>query len=124
MVRYPEDQRQSTQNLERVRIRLQDGTQTPLSTVAKLNESQSFSSIERVDGSRIVSVTSEVDDSIVTPTQANNQVLNTVIPELLARYPGLQADLAGQGREATGRRARVRRDVGGDGSVVHMHTCA
>ena len=99
MVRYPEDQRQSTQNLERVRIRLQDGTQTPLSTVARLKESRSFSSIERVDGLRIVSVTSEVDNSIVTPTQANGQVLNQVIPELLARFPGLQADQAGQGRE-------------------------
>jgi multidrug efflux pump subunit AcrB len=99
MVRYPENQRQSTQNLERVRIRLQDGTQTPLTTVARLKESQSFSSIERVDGLRIVSVTSDVDNSIATPTQANSQVLNEVIPDLLAKFPGLQANQAGQGRE-------------------------
>jgi multidrug efflux pump subunit AcrB len=85
--------------LERIRIRLQDGTQTPLSTVARLKESRSFSSIERVDGMRIVSVTSEVDNSLTTPTQANSQVLNNVIPALLTRYPGLQANQAGQGRE-------------------------
>ena len=99
MVRYPESQRQSTQDLERIRIRLQDGTQTPLSTVARLKESRSFSSIERVDGLRIVSVTSEVDDTLITPTQANNRVLNDIIPALLTRYPGLQANQAGQGRE-------------------------
>ena len=61
MVRYPERQRQSTQNLADVRIRLDDGTQAPLSAVATLSESRSFSTIERVDGFRIVSVTSEVD---------------------------------------------------------------
>lgn len=99
MVRYPENQRQSTQNLERVRIRLADGTETPLSTVARLKESRSFSSIDRVDGLRIVSVTSEVDNDLTTPTQANNQVLNDLIPALLAKYPGLQANQAGQGRE-------------------------
>ncbi len=101
MVRYPESQRQSTQDLERIRIRLQDGTQTPLSTVARLKESRSFSSIERVDGLRIVSVTSEVDDTLITPTQANNAVLNDIIPALLTRYPGLQANQAGQGKEET-----------------------
>jgi multidrug efflux pump subunit AcrB len=99
MVRYPESQRQSTQDLERIRIRLQDGTQTPLSTVARLKESRSFSSIERVDGLRIVSVTSEVDNSLTTPTQANSQVLNDIIPALLTRYPGLQVNQAGQGKE-------------------------
>jgi multidrug efflux pump subunit AcrB len=99
MVRYPEYQRQSTQNLERVRIRLQDGTQTALSTVARLKESRSFSTIERVDGLRIVSVTSEVDKELITPTQANSEVLKNVVPDLLARYPGLQANQAGQGRD-------------------------
>jgi multidrug efflux pump subunit AcrB len=99
MVRYPERQRQSTENLADVRIRLQDGTQAPLLAVAKLTESRSFSSIDRVDGLRIVSVTSEVDNELTTPTQANNQVLNQIVPELLARYPGLQVNQAGQGRE-------------------------
>lgn len=99
MVRYPERQRQSTQNLSDVRIRLSDGTQAPLTAVATLSESRSFSTIERVDGFRIVSVTSEVDNELTTPTQANNQVLNNVVPELLQRYPGLRVNQAGQGRE-------------------------
>ena len=99
MVRYPESQRQSTQDLEHLRIRLQDGTQTPLSTVARLIESRSFSTIERVDGLRIVSITSEVDNALTTPTAANNLALNSVIPDLLTDYPGLQANQAGQGRE-------------------------
>ena len=47
------------------------------------------------------SVTSEVDDTLITPTQANNAVLNDIIPALLTRYPGLQANQAGQGKEET-----------------------
>ena len=67
--------------------------------MARLRESRSFSSIERVDGLRIVSVTSEVDNTLTTPTQANNRVLNDIIPALLTRYPGLQVNQAGQGKE-------------------------
>ena len=73
--------------------------QAPLSAVATLSESRSFSTIERVDGFRIVSVTSEVDLELTTPTQANNQVLNDIVPELLLRYPGLRVNQAGQGRD-------------------------
>ncbi len=99
MVRYPEDQRQSMEDLNSVRIRLADGTQTPLTTVARLIESRSFSSIDRVDGLRIVTVTAEVDTDITTPGEANAMVLQDVVPQLLRQFPGLQAVQDGQGRE-------------------------
>ena len=56
MVRYPRDQRNSTRDLMNVRIRLADGTEAPLSTMARTIESRSYSEINRVDGRRIVSV--------------------------------------------------------------------
>ena len=99
MVRYPETQRRSERNLDNVRVRLTDGTQVPLLTVARLSESRSFSSIDRVDGMRIVSVTGEVDNAIDTPTTVNAKVMEKFLPELLERFPGLQANQAGQGRD-------------------------
>ena len=99
MVRYPESQRQSTSNLDDVRIHLTDGTQVPLFTVANLTESRAFSSIDRVDGLRIVSVTAEVDNSIETPGKVNATVIKNIIPELSAQFPGLQINQAGQGRD-------------------------
>ena len=99
MVRYPENQRQSTRNLDNVRIHLADGTQVPLLTVANLNESRAFSSIDRVDGLRIVSVTGEVDTAVETPTKVNALVLQKFLPELVERFPGLQVNQAGQGRD-------------------------
>jgi multidrug efflux pump subunit AcrB len=99
MVRYPEKQRQSTRNLDDVRIRLADGTQVPLFTVASLNESRAFSSIDRVDGLRIVTVTGEVDNAVDTPSKVNAAIIKNILPELAERYPGLQINQAGQGRD-------------------------
>jgi multidrug efflux pump subunit AcrB len=78
---------------------LADGTQVPLFTVASLTESRAFSSIDRVDGLRIVSVTAEVDNAIETPSKVNAVVLKDIIPELAEQFPGLQINIAGQGRD-------------------------
>ena len=101
MVRYPDAQRRSVQNLYDARIRLNDGTQTPLSTVATLTETRSFSSIDRVDGLRIVTVSGEVDTAISTPTQSNAKIAEQLVPEMKSRFPGLQVRLAGAGLDQT-----------------------
>ena len=99
MVRYPGEQRRSTRDLFNARIRLADGTEAPLSTVAKVAESRSFSTIDRVDGLRIVTVSGEVDSKLATPGEINALVQTEVLPELQARYAGLQVRQAGFGRE-------------------------
>ena len=99
MVRYPEDQRQSSADFFNVRIRLADGAEAPLSAVARVTESRSFSSIDRIDGLRIVTVSAEVDTELSTPNEVNAIVAGTILPELRARYPGLQATQSGFGRE-------------------------
>lgn len=99
MVRYPENNRESTADLFDARIRLGDGTQAPLSAVAEVTESRSVSAINRVDGLRIVAVSAQVDEAVNTPTAANSLVMSQFIPELKAQYPGLQVQQAGQGAE-------------------------
>ena len=99
MVRYPDEQRRSARDLFNVRIRLADGTEAPLTTVAKVTESRSFSTIDRVDGLRIVTVSGEVDGKLATPSEMNALVQTQVLPALQAQYPGLQVRQAGFGRE-------------------------
>lgn len=99
MVRYPRDQRRSTQDFFNARIRLADGTEAPLSTIARVTESRSFSSIDRVDGLRIVTVSGEVDTALATPGEVTGQIENDVLPELKRRFPGLQINQSGFGRE-------------------------
>ena len=99
MVRYPDEQRRSTRDLFNARIRLADGTLAPLSTVAQVTESRSFSSIDRVNGLRIVTVEAEVDTELATPNEINAQLAQGILPELQRRYPGLQVSQSGFGRE-------------------------
>jgi multidrug efflux pump subunit AcrB len=99
MVRYPEANRRSSADLFDARIRLADGSEAPLSSVAQMTESRSLSAINRVDGLRIVSVSGQVDEAITTPSLANIEVLEQLVPSLKQQFPGLQVRQAGEGRE-------------------------
>jgi multidrug efflux pump subunit AcrB len=98
MVRYPETSRQSTADLFDARIRLADGSEAPLSSVAQVTESRGYSVINRVDGLRIVSVSGQVDEAVTTPSDVNSIVQEQFVPALKEQFPGLQIRLAGQGR--------------------------
>ncbi|MDJ0919847.1 MAG: efflux RND transporter permease subunit [Henriciella sp.] len=98
-VRYPEEARQSLQTLDQMRIRLPDGTSVPLYTVARTSESRAYSSINRIDGRRVVTVTADIDEGISTPAIANEQLLATILPQIDAAYPGLSWEQAGASRE-------------------------
>lgn len=98
-VRYPETARQSLQTLNDMRIRLPDGSSVPLYTVAETSESRAYSSINRINGRRVVTVTADIDESISTPAIANEQLLTQIFPDLAASYPGLSWAQAGASRE-------------------------
>jgi len=98
-VRYPESARQSLQALELMRVRLADGTSVPLYTVAETSESRAYSSINRINGRRVVTVTADIDEAISTPAIANEQLVSRVFPELNTEYPGLTWAQAGSSRE-------------------------
>ena len=101
MVRYPREQRRSAQDFFNVRVRLADGTETPLAAVARVTESRGYSSIDRINGLRVITVSGEVDTEMATPTDVNARIQQDTLPELLRRYPGLQIGQAGIGNEQT-----------------------
>ena len=95
MVRYPENERQSAKDFFDVRIRLSDGTEAPLTQVAKVTENRSYSSIERVNGRRIVTVSGRVDRSSAMPEDIEIGLRTTTLPKLKEKYVGLQINTAG-----------------------------
>ena len=99
MVRYPPSERQSTEDLYNTRIRLLDGSELPLTSVAMVTETRSFSAIDRVDGVRIITVSADVDNEFSTTGEAHRAVIQDVIPKVLNRYPNLKVSQAGFGRE-------------------------
>ena len=98
-VRYPESSRANIEALNNFRVQLPDGGRAPLFTVARVEESRAYSSIRRIDGRRVVTVSADVDEAISTPNIANEAILQSVMPELAETFPGLRWVRAGATRE-------------------------
>jgi multidrug efflux pump subunit AcrB len=98
-VRYPKELRDDLSALDQLRIRTPDGATLPLSVAATYSETRSFTRIERIDGRRIIELTADVDETLITPGDARTRAENEILSELTERYPGLRATLAGAGRE-------------------------
>jgi multidrug efflux pump subunit AcrB len=96
MVRYPEAQRRSLADLERMRIRTADGTEVPFATVARAREGRGYADIRRTDRERVVNVTADVDRSRTTANQVFADFRANRMPELLERFPGLQVEFEGE----------------------------
>jgi multidrug efflux pump subunit AcrB len=99
MVRYPENERRSLGDLEAMRIRTADGTEVPFSSVAHASLARGYTTIKRVDGQRVVSVTADVNRDVTPPETVINAVLKKDLPGIIARYPGVSFALAGEAEE-------------------------
>lgn len=99
MVRYPEEERTSIDNLQSMRIRTADGLEVPFSEVAEINVGQGYSGIKRVDRARVVNVVSDADKENMDLEGVKKELREKVMPELLSKYPGMYATLEGEARD-------------------------
>jgi multidrug efflux pump subunit AcrB len=87
-VRLPEYQRQDLEYLDNFVIRTPSGQEVPLMDVASVTIGESFRSIDRRDGRRVITVGTDVQ-----PKSATRQVLDVLqaelLPQLRADFPGL-----------------------------------
>ncbi len=97
-VRLPEEERNSIADIERFRIRVAGGFAS-VSSVAEASFTNAPSQIKREDGRRVVTITTDVDEDIVTAQEANALVADQIMPPILADYPALQYDFGGQQKE-------------------------
>ncbi|WP_320172448.1 efflux RND transporter permease subunit [Maridesulfovibrio sp.] len=95
MVRLPEAERESRYDFEELMIRTPDGTDVPLREVVKIKEGRAYTTIDRRNGRRVVSVEADV-----TPRKETSQILAdvtaNVMPQLKADYPGLGYSFEGR----------------------------
>ncbi len=99
MVRYPQQQRRSIGNLEAMRIRTPGGAEVPFGQVATVEQGRGYSTIERVDRSRAVSVTASVNRAVATPGSINTDLASTVLPQIAAAIPDVRFSFEGQAAE-------------------------
>jgi len=75
MVRYPEAERKSLANLEDLMIRTGVGAEVPFSSVADFSLGNGYSSINRQNGKRIITVRADVDRAVVAPDEIRREII-------------------------------------------------
>ncbi len=94
-VRLPKQERVSEYNLEELIVRTPKGKEVQLRDVVNIRRGKAYTSIDRRDGRRVVSVTANV-----IPQKETNQVINSIkadtLPYLIERYPGLNYSFEGK----------------------------
>ncbi len=97
MVRYPERRRQSVGDVEDFRIRTPSGAKVPFSEIAEVTYQRGFTTLRRVEGKSVVTVTADIDEKVANAEAILAQLGEEgFFAELQRDYPGLRVDLEGQ----------------------------
>ncbi|MBU1237793.1 MAG: efflux RND transporter permease subunit [Gammaproteobacteria bacterium] len=102
LVRLPEIERQHLSDVEQMLIRTPTGGDVPLAQIAMIEPGRAFTSINRRNGRRTVTVTADVEP-IDETARVLAAVKDEVLPQLLRDYPGLAYSF--EGRQASMRDA-------------------
>ena len=94
--RLPGDERDAITDVEGYLIRTRSGGQVPLSQVASMRMGTSPPSIRRQDGQRVVTVTADVDENVISGGEANDILENTILAQLTAAAPELTFSFGGE----------------------------
>ena len=87
-VKLPLEERKDIYNLENLMIRTSNGTEVPLHEVASIEQGEAFTSINRRDGRRVVTVGMDVEPANAV-TRVLNSIKSEVLPQLRNDFPGI-----------------------------------
>jgi multidrug efflux pump subunit AcrB len=96
MVRYPEAERRSLEQINRMYIRVDDDVAVPIGSVANLEYTEGASAIRRLDRRRIVEVTADADSEVADPYKIVTDIRENYVPELMREFPGLEFLVQGE----------------------------
>ena len=96
MVRYPEAERISIDNLNQMRIRTPDGRELPFEAVAEVRFIKGYQTIERLDRKRSVEVTAELLPGAGSAREIVQSIIQRDAPAWKALHPGLSLAVDGE----------------------------
>jgi len=100
-VRYPNSGRINVGQLENIKIKTQQGEEFPLSQLATYSVERGVTSIRHYNANREVSVEADLVDPFAEVPPIIKEVQDNIVPELLAKYPGVKVDYGGQSQQST-----------------------
>ena len=98
MVRYSQKERESEASIDTLRIRTRDGREIPLNQVADIEMKRGYSTIQRVDRKRIITVISDINEDVANAREIVEDLKKNYLDSLVNRFPGVIYDLEGQAK--------------------------
>ena len=99
-VRYPQDARDELRDLQHTRIRTEAGGTVALEQVAHLHWSDKPAELIRIDGNRVLTLAAHIDKDRVSPSDLAETIEQTLFPKIVAAYPSVTIELAGEAEAA------------------------
>jgi multidrug efflux pump subunit AcrB len=98
-VRLPTADRESLDALHSLWIDVPGRGKVPFAVVGEAHERSGVSEINRFDRQRVVNVVADVDKARVEPGKVNSEIVQTLLPPILERHPGVSHRLAGEAEQ-------------------------
>ncbi len=98
-IRYPEEQRQTVNDVMNAKVRLDNGQVVPLTLVAQVSSEYQQNEITRISGLPAVYVSARVDKDVISSNELVEKLKQTIVPELQATFPDLTIHFAGEAEE-------------------------
>ena len=98
-VRLPEDERDSPADIEDYLVRTPQGGEVPLGQVARVGLARSPTTIQRLDERRAITVTANVDNSVVTGQSVTSNLERNLLARLGSEHPGFTYTHGGEQRQ-------------------------
>jgi multidrug efflux pump subunit AcrB len=97
-VRFIDEYRNNPNSLNQIFVNNQRGNLIPVSTIASFERATGISVVNHIDGTRLITVTANVDENTTTAVAATAQI-RELARDLPAKYPGYKIVYSGQNKD-------------------------
>jgi multidrug efflux pump subunit AcrB len=101
MVRYPQNERTSLEDIERMKVRTRGGNEIPLSAVVEFGEGRGAATIQRTDRMRTIRIAADIDknNENANANEARRTLEEDTLRRLGDRFPGIQYQFQGEQKD-------------------------
>ena len=98
-VRYPKDKRDTLDSLLDRKVRTREGLEIPFREIGSFQFTRGYSSINHTARFREITISADVDSSKGNSARLVRVLKESIIPEVLAKHPGVQVVFRGQAQQ-------------------------
>lgn len=98
-VRYKEEDRSSIDKMMDMRVNLPSGQKIPLRELTNYTIERGVVGINHLDGMREIRLEADIADIKASSSDINFEIEDDLLPNILAKYPGIQYSFEGQSRQ-------------------------